>query len=111
MVIESIKERLIYNIDGLIAAIQLKGDLISYKQSTKGAGIRRKIFDQLLCGHSYVPFLITATRKSDHIESSVLENYLISLKEEMLCLTNYAELTDRIDKCELEIIRLPIKKK
>lgn len=111
MVIEKIKDRLVYNIDGLIAAIQLKGDMISYKQSTRGAGIRRSTFDHLLCGHSYVPFLHTTTRKSDRIESSVLENYLLTLKLEMLALTNYSQITERIDKCELEIIRLPIKKK
>jgi hypothetical protein len=108
---ERIKTRIIYNIDGLIAAIQLKGDMISYKQSTKGAGIRSKIFDQLLCGHSYVPFLLTTTRKSDRIESSVLENYLLALKEEVIALTNYAQLSARIDKCGLEIIELPIRKK
>jgi hypothetical protein len=108
---ERIKSRIIYNIDGLIAAIQLKGDTICYKQKTKGAGIKQRIFDQLLCGHSYVPFLLTTNRKSDRIESSVLENYLLSLRAEMLVLANYQEISERIDKCGLEIIKLPMRKK
>jgi hypothetical protein len=107
---ERIKDRIIYNIDGLIAAVEIKGDSISYGQSTTSSGLRRKIFDQLVCNNSYEPFLHTTTKKNDEIVSAVLVEYLETLKNDVMNLNDWGEITERIYICEGELFRLPIKK-
>jgi hypothetical protein len=107
---EKMKAKIVYNIDGLLAAVTIKGDSISYGQCTTGSGLKRKLFDQLVCSNSYEPFLHTTKNKHDEIISSVLTEYLSKLKQEVMKLSDWKEIAEKIYSCEAELTGLPIKK-